>query len=663
MRRIFMRCLTLFFILISALPVFAAAESINNAQQVTKTPTSIERVIYQEVEAKHNHNWRAIPNYWVKDEQDLMLPFIADKENKDNFIGLFNIKSARIAEIKEVPIDSIKSFIDVEKYLEKYSDIKVFYVGIDYTVNNESMFYYNGVNYRLAVIVPENGQWKLAEMSDAPVASLVTSNISFGSSAEKISEKIHQARDKGLFINPLGKVIKNVAAITVQINGSVVNAPADMDVVEGQAMVPLRWAAEQLGASSVQWDSSTRTIIIKTRQDFYNIEKLASYAGGLQSSADEKDKQIWSLPEKVKNLQLSYAIPKRAWVLNLNRYKAKQLDLPQLPDSIYIRITSDDGLYEHSSATYSAENRQDHYYLPMDWLEYLFNARVNYNDAANVLSIQTPDLNTIKSEIALIENALISANADEAIKLWGRGEQIRCGALQYAALSPQLRQEADKSYYVRRSYWVTGGSSPWVGPITITNRNELSDTKIEYTISFPEITYDPPNTIATEKMVVEKLLYNGREGWFITQILQSSEYGIIDGIYKSNSLYLTEARISLPLPANWTIKHSYPKTIKDEQGRSIGSLEELGGYFLPNHRNVLSDKKMAGGLGESHLLVLLYQSPAASEIQESWQEVHAMIPIKTQHWLDIGIKVSPEDDIVELQKILENATMGATRPQ
>lgn len=333
----------------------------------------------------------------------------------------------------------------------------------------------------------------------------------------------------GSIIALFGRPVLAAPPLTVQINGSVVNAPADIDIVEGQVMIPLRWAAEQLGASSVQWDSATRTVTIKTQQDFYNIEKLASYARGLQSSADEQDEQIWPLPEKAKNLHLSYAVPNREWVLELNQYKAKRLDPTQPRDHICIRIATDDGLYEHSSVVYSAENRQDHYYLPMDWLEYLFNARVNYNDATNVLSIQTPDLGKIKSEIALIENALIPASADEAIKLWGRGEQARNGALQYAALSPQLRQEADKSYHVRQTYWVTGASSPWVGPITIINRDELSDTKIEYTISFPEITSSPPNTTATEKMVVEKLLNNGQEGWYITQILQSSNYGIIEG--------------------------------------------------------------------------------------------------------------------------------------
>ncbi|MFA7078369.1 MAG: stalk domain-containing protein, partial [Syntrophomonas sp.] len=205
--------------------------------------------------------------------------------------------------------------------------------------------------------------------------------------------------------------------LTVQINGWAVNAPADMNVIEGQVMVPLSWAAGQLGADSVHWDSATRKVTIKTSQDFYNMEKLASYANALQSSADEQDEQIWPLPDKAKNLDLSYSVPNREWVLNLKQFKPERvgLALPIDRDQINIHITSDDGSYEHSMWVHSIENHQDHYYLPMDWLEYLFKAKVNYDQTTNVLSIQTPDLDKIKSEIALIENTLIPASADEAI--------------------------------------------------------------------------------------------------------------------------------------------------------------------------------------------------------------------------------------------------------
>lgn len=315
--------------------------------------------------------------------------------------------------------------------------------------------------------------------------------------------------------------------LTVQINGLEVNAPAEIDVAEGQVMVPLRWAAEQLGASSVEWDSENRTITIRTGQDFYHLEKLTSYVRALASGAHEQNEEICPLPAKGENLSLSYDVPNREWVLELDQNRGQPTG-PNLPyDPIYIRITSDDGLYEHSSLAYSAENRHGHYYLPMDWLEYLFHALVDYNEATQELSIQTADINKVKSEIALIEQTLLPTSAEVALKLYGRGLQTRNGALQYAALSPQLRQAADKSYHVRQNYWVTGFSSPWVGPISIESREIIDDTKVEYTISFPQVTSAPPHTNATERLVVDKLAYNGGEGWFITQILQSSDYGII----------------------------------------------------------------------------------------------------------------------------------------
>jgi len=331
--------------------------------------------------------------------------------------------------------------------------------------------------------------------------------------------------------NEISKISLIGEALQVQVNGSIVNAPPYMSVTHGQVMVPLRWSAELLGATSVEWDEAARTVTITTPQDFYSMEKFSAYARALKSPIEDLNDRICPLPDKVKDMGLPELLSDRHFVLNLEQFEPKSegLTLPAPSPYITITIASPDGIYEHSSEAHSIENHQGHYYLPMDWLEYLFYARVSYNEVANILSIQTPDPQQVKSEIERIENALIPDSADDAIKLWGRGMQTRNGALQYAALSPQLRQEADQSPYVRQSYWVTGYSSPQVGPITIESRNELSDTKAEYTISFPEIFSGQTYAIATEKMVVEKMSSNGREGWFISQLVQSSGYGIIDG--------------------------------------------------------------------------------------------------------------------------------------
>lgn len=156
---------TLFICSLIAAAVYAWNSNMINDKPIS---SSSEQVVYQEVVAENSNAWHTIADYWVKDQKEIMLSFIADKESKENCLGLFNVKSAKILEIKEIPADSAGKFVNEDKYLEKYGDVKIFYVGIDYIVNKESMFYYNGVNYRLAIVVPENGQWKLAEMGVMP---------------------------------------------------------------------------------------------------------------------------------------------------------------------------------------------------------------------------------------------------------------------------------------------------------------------------------------------------------------------------------------------------------------------------------------------------------------------------------------------------------------
>lgn len=168
-------------------------------------------------------------------------------------------------------------------------------------------------------------------------------------------------------------------------------------------------------------------------------------------------------------------------------------------------------------------------YVPMCLLEMFFYTKFNYDEGANRLTIQTPDLSAVKQQLAKTEDALIPASPEEAMNLWGRGEQARNGALQYTALSPDLRRQVDKSILEdsKFGFWVTGMSSPWVGPIAVQEEKKLSDTATEFTVTFPEVTSAPPNTTATERFAVEKLTVNGKDGWFITKMLQSSGYGLL----------------------------------------------------------------------------------------------------------------------------------------
>ena len=310
--------------------------------------------------------------------------------------------------------------------------------------------------------------------------------------------------------------------LAIQIDGSAASVPAGTHVAEGQVMVPIRWAAGQLGAYAVLWDPERRNIDIKTNEDFYRLEKLSTFDRGLQARDANKEAEMWPLPERAQKIALPH-LRDRVLVLNLDSWIQKYMNKPNSPfpsKPISITVINDGQSYAFPVAVNCFENIDGHFYVPMDFLELLFYAKVNYDEQANRLSIQTPDLQQVEQQLAAIEDALIPATPEEAMQLWGRGEQTRSGSIQYMVLSPELRQQANRR--IREAGWVTGGSSPWVGPITVQEEKKLGETATEFTVTFPEITSAPPNPTATERFVVEQLTVNGKTGWFITKMLRSS---------------------------------------------------------------------------------------------------------------------------------------------
>ncbi|ERI07909.1 copper amine oxidase N-terminal domain-containing protein [Aneurinibacillus aneurinilyticus] len=296
--------------------------------------------------------------------------------------------------------------------------------------------------------------------------------------------------------------------LTIQINGSVTSTPPGVHVVKDQVMIPLRWACEQLGARSIEWDEKFKTVSIETNETYYAFAKLSSYVRALTPRDQGKETEMWPLSENAKKISLP-TLTDRTVTLDFPEQRAEPQNL------ITISIN---GL---PYAAYGTEIQNGRIYVLSDWIHEIFKADVTYDQKTNTLSIQAPDREKIEKQIRMIEEALIPATPEEALKLWGRGEQTRSGALQYAALSPELREKAMEQ--VKDRGWVTGGSSPWVGPITVKEEKKLSDTAVQYTVTYPEITSSGSAT-GTETFIVEKRTVNEKEGWFITKLLFANPY-------------------------------------------------------------------------------------------------------------------------------------------
>lgn len=76
--------------------------------------------------------------------------------------------------------------------------------------------------------------------------------------------------------------------------------------------------------------------------------------------------------------------------------------------------------------------------------------------------------NDLERRLELLEKALAPATPRAAVEEWARGVQTRNGALQYALLSPELRQQKYADFVSLE--WVTGASSPWVEKYGVVNK-------------------------------------------------------------------------------------------------------------------------------------------------------------------------------------------------
>lgn len=137
----------------------------------SKTPKA---VINQLVDSMNQNDWETFIDLQANINKADYIKFISNPDIKNKEIGLFNIASAKVIEIEPLP-DSVSSTVT---YKEKYNDVRSYLVGIDFVVKNESKYYFNGVNYRLIVLVKEKGKWKVIEMSSAPTQIIIPNNQS-----------------------------------------------------------------------------------------------------------------------------------------------------------------------------------------------------------------------------------------------------------------------------------------------------------------------------------------------------------------------------------------------------------------------------------------------------------------------------------------------------
>ncbi len=159
----------------AASPVPAKTEAAAASPSSTLDP-EIEAVITDFIAAQNAHDWDAFLNLWTNEEQQYFKDFFAYSDNEKNKNGYFSIESAKLADIREIE-DAKSKLSDYETdnipyeiasgfrsdVPEIYGDVRLLVAKTDYTLDKEFWDYREGLNYRVFVLVPQDGKWKVAQ--------------------------------------------------------------------------------------------------------------------------------------------------------------------------------------------------------------------------------------------------------------------------------------------------------------------------------------------------------------------------------------------------------------------------------------------------------------------------------------------------------------------
>lgn len=120
--------------------------------------------------------------------------------------------------------------------------------------------------------------------------------------------------------------------------------------------------------------------------------------------------------------------------------------------------------------------------VPIRWVAEALGADVEWDEESGNVLINIPQLDLLQRQVVLLEEAIAPKTPREAVETWAKGVKGRNGALQYAVLSPELKEQ--KRNYYENCRWVTGVSSPWIGDYQIISESKTAEGTWTYDIKY-----------------------------------------------------------------------------------------------------------------------------------------------------------------------------------
>lgn len=164
------------------------------------------------------NDWDKFAELYTNEQINSFKNFLENKKNIREYVGVLNVRKAKLIESIEIKYDDVKDMID-EDYTGK--KIKIFAVGADYDVYEDTKYFSEGIIYNFLILEEQNGQWRVNTLMQIADPSLLKMKGYHFQSDYNITENIMEARENGYLVNGKGKVFSDINE--KEIDGSLVD--------------------------------------------------------------------------------------------------------------------------------------------------------------------------------------------------------------------------------------------------------------------------------------------------------------------------------------------------------------------------------------------------------------------------------------------------------
>ncbi|MFV0496871.1 MAG: hypothetical protein ACK5L0_01700 [Candidatus Fimivivens sp.] len=146
-------------------------------------------------------DWDKWVSFYTSSARQMYEDFISNGKNVSNNVGILTATAADVVSIEQIDNMYAPRFFELADFYESEDNYETYLVGMDMKVKEDTEYFYNGINYKLVVLVNNGGDWEIGGQSGAPVEVMVKSE---GAGINEALEKYRKRVQGDATITPFG---------------------------------------------------------------------------------------------------------------------------------------------------------------------------------------------------------------------------------------------------------------------------------------------------------------------------------------------------------------------------------------------------------------------------------------------------------------------------